>query len=146
MLVFLSYRHSVHLLIVSFCLASISPLLARLALNMLQPYRKNHVTCISLLSELSEGPSRTPTISRTIPSSNGVSLIQEVSFHLWWYVFKFYKMLDHRYRCTSVLLILIISGCRGWNQQAVDGKKIGRNLNYSWVIFGVFSATLINYV
>lgn len=52
--------------------SSISALLARQALNMLQPYRKNHVTCISLLSELTEGTSRTLSISRTIPSPNDV--------------------------------------------------------------------------
>ena len=69
-------RHSVHLLIFSLCSASISALLARQALNMLQPYRKNHVTCISLLSELSEGTARTPSINRTLPSPNGMSSIQ----------------------------------------------------------------------
>ena len=69
--------HSVHLLNVSICSASISALLARLALNMLQPYRKNHVTCISLLSELSEGTSRTPSITRTLPSPNGMSSIPD---------------------------------------------------------------------
>lgn len=63
--------------------ASISPLLARQALNMLQPYRKNHVTCLSLLSELTEGTSRTPSISRMIPmSANGMSLLQKLSSSL----------------------------------------------------------------
>ena len=42
---------------------------------MLQPYRKNHVTCISLLSELSEGTARTPSINRILPSPNGMSSI-----------------------------------------------------------------------
>ena len=70
--------HSVHLLIVSICSASISALLARQALNMLQPYRKNHVTCMSLLSELAEGTSRTPSINRTMPSSNGMSSIPDL--------------------------------------------------------------------
>ena len=44
-----------------------------MALNMLQPYRKNHVTCLSLLSELTEGTSRTPAVNRTMPTSaNGM--------------------------------------------------------------------------
>jgi len=101
----------IHLLIVSICSASISALLARLALNMLQPYRKNLVTCISLLSELSEGTSRTQSISRTIPSPSGMSSTPD--FFLASDMFEFFKMLDHRYSCTSVLLILIISGCQG---------------------------------
>ena len=108
---FFSSCHSVHVLNVSFCSASISPLLARQALSMLQPYRKNHVTCISLLSELTEGVSRTPPMSRSIPSSNGMSSIPENAFAS--DMSKFFFKIDHRYRCRSVLLILITSGYQG---------------------------------
>ena len=137
-------------------LASISPALARQALKMLQPYRKNQVTCLSLLSELTEGPSRSPSINRTMPmSANGVCFF----FFLVWFpkflsadMFNPYKMPDHRSRCNLALPILIISGCQeGWNQQAVDGKRIGRNLNYSSVchwssFFRVTLFLLIMYV
>ena len=66
--------------------ASISALLARQALNMLQPYRKNHVTCTSLLSELTEGTTRTPSINRTITSSNGMSFDTRFIYFWLWYV------------------------------------------------------------
>ena len=64
--------------------ASISPLLARQALNMLQPYRKNHVTCLSLLSELAEAPSRSASIGRTMPTSNGMTLRQKFCPRAWY--------------------------------------------------------------
>ncbi|KAF8148631.1 kinase-like domain-containing protein [Crassisporium funariophilum] len=50
--------------------SSISPLLARQAMNMLQPPKKNHVTCLSLLAELTEGTLQSPYTSRTIPMSS----------------------------------------------------------------------------
>ena len=109
--IFLELSFLFILLNVSIFSASISALLARQALNMLQPYRKNHVTCISLLSELTEGTSRTLSISRTIPSPNGMSPIPVFFFAS--DIFKFFKMLDHRYSCTLVLLILITSGRQG---------------------------------
>ena len=37
-------------------------------MNMLQSYRKNHVNCLSVLSELTEGTARAPSINRVSPT------------------------------------------------------------------------------
>ena len=50
-------------------LVLISPLSTRQAMNMLQPYCKNQVNFLSLLSELTEGTAWTPSISRVSPTT-----------------------------------------------------------------------------
>ena len=85
--------------------ASISPLL-----NMLPPYRKNHINCSSLLSELTAGTAGTlPSIESRLQWLMVCTLIfQWTMFSLTDYVLIPNKTPEHR--SNSVLLILIISG------------------------------------
>ena len=111
--------------------ASISPLL-----NILPPYRKNHINCSSLLSELTQGTARTRSSieSRLQRLMVCVLVFQWTIFSLADYVLIPNKTPEHL--SNLVLLSLIISGCQEKrSQQAVDGKKIGRNLNYLCAFF-----------
>ena len=85
--------------------ASISPLL-----NILPPYRKNHINCSSLLSELTQGTARTRSSieSRLQRLMVCILIFQWTIFSLTDYVLIPNKTPEHR--SNSVLLILVISG------------------------------------
>ena len=99
---------------------------------MIQPYRKNHVNCLGLLSELTGLlPSMESRLPRLMVS---ILTFQWTIFTLADFVSISNKMPE--YGSNLVLLILIISECQEKrSQQAVDANKTERNLNYLCVVF-----------